>query len=320
MSNYQKFGWVTSGLPAVVNDQSLELIMRSFYEGPTSSMFKKQTGIKSTEDLHYLTTQLYYQTESGCSFDPSGNTYFSKRTITVGKIKIQNTFCERDLEGFWTERALRPGANYDYITFEADWTKYLTGLMTETMETALWQSNLSTGTGNYQFYDGFLAIIDAAVASTVDGNPTGITTGVGITASNVIGIFDGMWAVLPITIQDKPDIEYMVGNDTFNTLILALKNANLFHYDGVAGGPYKTGLLTLPGTGQTVRRLPGLNGTNRIILARTSNFVIGTDGENDYEMFNIRQNPIDLNMMVDIHFKVGTQVELPTEIVSFKLV
>ncbi len=317
----KKFGYDTSGLPAVVNDQSLDLLVRSFFEGKTGKKFAKQTGIKSTDDLHYIETELHYQADSGCSFNASGDTTFSKRTITVGKIKIQQSFCARDLEGFWTERALKPGSNYDYIAFEKDWTEYLVNLMIEAKETALWRSKIGGGEGlNLIQYDGFIAIIDAAVASTINGNPTSITTATGITSSNVIGIFDGMWTLLPSKLKGKPDVEFMCGSDTFDKLILALKTANLFHYDGVNGSPYEQGVIILPGTGYRVERYFGLDGTNRIFLARTSNFVIGTDLESDEDQFDIRENPIDKNMLVDIHFKEGTQVKFPNEIVQFKLV
>lgn len=316
----KKFAYDTTGLPAVVNDQSLDLLIRSFFEGKTGAKFAKQTGIKSTDDLHYLQTELFYQADSGCAFTASGNVTFSKRTITVGKIKVQQEFCAKQLEGFWTERALKPGSKYDYIAFETEFTEYLVGLLTEAKETALWQSQIGgSGGANLTQFDGFNKIIADASATTINGNPTGITTGTGITTANVIGIFDGMWAVLPSKIKSKEDLEFMCGSDTFDKLITALKNANLFFYDGVNGSAYQSGSLILPGTGIKVERYYGLDGTNRIHLGRTSNFVIGTDLESDEDMFEIRENPISLTMMLDIHFKLGCQVKFPNEIVTFKL-
>lgn len=317
----KKFSYDTSGLPAVVNDQSLDLLIKSFYEGKTGELFPKQTGIKSTDDLHYTEVDLYYQADTGCAFNASGNMRFSKRTITVGKIKIQQEFCAKELEGFWTERALKPGSNYDYIAFERDFMDYIVGRMGEVKETALWQSKIGGGGGlNLIQFDGFNTIIDAAVATTINGNPTAITTGTGITTSNVIGIFDGMWTLLPSALKGKTDVSFKCGSDTFDKLIVALKNADMFHYDGVAGGPYQSGTIILPGTGQKVQRFFGLDSTNRIYLSRDSNFVIGTDLESDEDYFNIRENPITLTMMLDIHFKMGTQIKFPNELVVFKLV
>lgn len=315
----QKFEYVTSNLPAVVNDESLELISRSFFEGKTSTKFRFQTGIKSTDDLHYMETELYYQADSGCEFTASGATSFSKRTISVASLKVQQSFCAKKLEGFWTEKALRAGSNYDYIAFETDWKNYLVGLMTETREKALWQSNTSTGTGNFNKYDGFIKVIDDASALTIVGNTGGITSGTGITTSNVIAIIDAMWQACPATLKGKPDLEFMMGMEVFDKLIVALKNANLYHYDGVNGSPYQSGVIIVPGTGIKAELYNGLNSTNRIFLARTSNFFIGTDLEGDSEDFDIRENPIDKNMLVDIHWKEGVQIALPQEIVQFKL-
>lgn len=315
-----KFDYDTTGLPAVVNDQSLELLARTFHGSKTFNKFSIQSGIKSTDDLHYMETELYYQADTDCGFTASGKTNFAKRTITVGKVKIQQSFCTKKLEGFWTERALKKGSNYDYMAFESDWTNYLVGLITETKEKALWQSNLSTGTDNYAFYNGFIAIIDAASDVTINGNPTDITSGTGITTSNVIGIFDKMWTLLPANIKEQSDVEYMVGMEVFDTMITALKNANLFHYDGVNGTPYQSGVIYLPGTGIKIERYMGLNGQNRIFLGRTSNFVIGCDMENEEEEFEIREDLKDKVILLDVRFKEGTQVKFPNEIVQFKLV
>jgi hypothetical protein len=317
----KKFAYDTTGLPAVVNDQSLELLIRSFYEGKTGSTFAKQTGIKSTADLHYITTELFYQADTSCAFNASGKTGFSARTITVGKIKVQQEFCAKELEGFWTERALRPGTMYDYIAFEQDFTNFLVGLLTEAKETALWQSAIGGGGGsNLTQFNGFNKIILDASATTINGNPSGITTATGITSANVVTIFDTMWGLLPARLKGKSDLMFMCGSDTFDKLILALKAANLFYYDGVNGSAYQSQELILPGTGIKVVAFFGLDTTNRIHLGRTSNFIIGTDLESDEDMFNIRENPITLTMMLDIHFKLGTQIKFPNEIVTFKLV
>lgn len=328
----KKFGYDTTGLPAVVNDQSLDLLTRSFFEGITGNLFQVMPGIKSTEDLHYIENELVYQTDTGCAFNASGDTTFSKRSIAVGKIKIQQEFCVKDLEGFWTERALKIGANYDSLAFEQDLMSLMVKKMVEIKETALWRSKIGGGQGsNLIQYDGFIAIIDAASASTINGNPTGITKSTGITPSNVIGIFDGMWSALPAKLKRKDDLTFMCDSVVFDLLILALKNANMFHYDGVSASPYQTGVITLPGAGYKVTCLYGMDSTltpgttayaaeQRIYLARTSNFIIGTDLQSDEDEFDIRPNTITKTLMVDIHFKEGTQVKLPNEIVVFKLV
>ena len=328
----RKFGYDTSGLPAVVNDLSLTLLTRSFFEGKTGGLFTVMPGIKSTQDLHYIENDLYYQADSGCAFNASGATTFSKRTLTVGKIKIQQEFCSRDLEGFWTERALKAGANYDYIAFEQDIMNLITNKMTEAKEVALWKSKIGGGGGlNLIQYDGFISIIDAGSASTINGNPTGITKATGITASNVIGIFDGMWAVLPAKLKRKTDLSFFCDSIVFDLLILALKNANMYHYNGVDSNPYESGVIQLPGSGYKVTCLYGMDPLNtagttafaaeqRIYLARTSNFVIGTDLESDEDYFDVRENTITKTLMVDIHFKEGVQVKFLNEIVAFKLV
>lgn len=316
MSIIHKFNYNTSDLTDYVNQESQNLLVRSVFEGKTAQKFSKMTGVKHSEALQLMATEVFYQASTTCAGTPSGTTTLSQRVLTVGKAQLYQSFCPRDLENFWTQKALPAGSTYDSITFESDWTSHVVDLMKEANETALWQGNTSSGTGNNQFWNGFIKILDDASALTIDGN-TGNVSGA-ITASNVIGIFDAMWAALPAKLKGKSDLEFMCGSDVFDLYILALKNANLFHYDGVASGPYQMGEITQPGTGYKVSRYFGLDGTNRIFLGRTSNFYVGTDMESDEDYFKVKEYE-DETIRARAHFKLGTQVAYPNEVVQFTL-
>ena len=311
-----KFGYNVSGLTAYVDQTSQELLVRSVFEGKTASKFQKRTGIKSSEALQLMATDVVFQTGGTCSVSASGTTTFTQRNLTVGKVNITEYLCPKELEAYWTQQALSAGSTYDSIAFESDYTNAKASIIAETNETALWQGNTSTGTGNNAYYNGFIKIIDDASAVTISGNTGAVASGTGITSGNIIAILDAMWLRLPASLKGKSDVEFMLGSDTYDKLVMALKAANLFWYNGVDGAAMANGELTLAGTPYKVSRYFGLDGTNRIFLGRTSNFFIGTDLEGEDDQFQVKVLETD-QIRFKVDFKLGTQVAYPNEIVQF---
>src|SRR5205823_1700665 len=108
-----------------------------------------------------------------------------------------------------------------------------------------------------------------------------ILTAGGITTSNVMNIIDGMWLKLPAKLKGKADTRILVGWDTFESYIVALRNANLFHFTA----DRTNGELTIPGTQYTMVAVHGLDAQNRIFALRLANMAIGVDLENEEEKF-----------------------------------
>jgi len=63
----------------------------------------------------------------------------------------------------------------------------------------------------------------------------------------------------------------------------------------------------------------GLTATNRIVLARVSNFVIGTDLQNDYENYQLWYEQKDDKIYTRLKYKLGTQIKFGSEMVEFTL-
>ena len=109
------------------------------------------------------------------------------------------------------------------------------------------------------------------------------------------------------------------GWDTFDVLVDAYVNANLFNY-GSANLSYENGEFTIPGTSYKVTSVHGLNGTNKLYAIRDSNLYMGCDilGEEDkWEIFYAKEA---MEVRFVSEWKMGVQVAFPNEIVSFILV
>jgi hypothetical protein len=316
-----KFGYDLSAINEFVNEERFpELLTKSLFSGRTSTLIPRQTGIKYKDVLNLMDTEVRVIDGTPCELTATGSTSFSQVEIEVGKIAIFEKFCPRDLEDFWTRVGLPAGSYYDTLAFETEWEAFQRGKVAEEVEKMLWQSDKSAGTGNFQWFDGFNIQIDAATG-VINGNPTNIAAGTGITTTNVIGIFNGMVNLLPDALAGQGDVKFFCGWDTFRKLLQAYFTLNNFHYGTAAeGSPYQTGEIVIPTFGLTVVALHGLTGTNRIHLMRESNARIGTDLEGDFEQYEIFYDQTADLVYYRLRAKLGTQVVFGNEIVTFKLV
>jgi hypothetical protein len=202
------------------------------------------------------------------------------------------------------------------MPIEAAFAEYYTAKVAAAVEVLLWQG----ATGGASGVIGFNQIIDNT-SGVINGNPTSINTGTGITTGNVIGIFNGMVNLIPDSLAGQTDLEFVCGWDTFRKLLQAYFTLNNFHYGSTEeGSPYATGSIIIPSFGLRVTALHGLTGTNRIHLAQKSNYVIGTDAPNEYESLDVFYERKDNTIIARLIAKLGTQIRFGEELVTFKLV
>ena len=304
-----------SGLTAYVDEQKIPLITRTLFGSQTGKIFAKQTGIKSSATVKYLNTSAQFLT-AGCAWSPSGTTSITNRTLTVANIQVMESLCIKDLNAYYTQTLLRVGDNPSDLPFEQMYSTLKADYIAQQLEIAYWQGATTSWNANLNKFNGFISLIDTAAAS-VNGNPTGITTGTGIVAGNVISIVDGIYALIPAQILRAPDVAVYCGTDVFRTYAAAVVAGKYFNYTGQTDAQFE---LTIPGTAIKVIGLDGLTGTNRIFAGRKSNFYIGTDMENEEEMFKMWESVDNGDYRFKADFKAGVQVAIPSELVSFKLV
>jgi len=314
-----------SALSAYTEQNEAELVTSSVLGAKTASLIKSagnvMIGVKSSETINIMDTDAVFQAGGTCGFNASGTTTFTQRTVTVGKIKVQEALCPKSLETAYLQKALPTGSQYDSIPFEQQYSDKKAKTIAAQVETALWQGDTGSATANLNKFDGLVKLIGAAsgvVASNVSGYTTGapIASATGITASNVVAIFDGVYKAIDAKVVAAEDMSIFCGMDVFRTYTIALKNANMFNYafDGKADSEF-----TLPGTAIKVIAVAGLNSTNKIYALRLSNMFLGTDLLNEEEKFEIffAKEADSVRFMAE--FKIGTNIAFPDEVVKFIL-
>jgi hypothetical protein len=295
------------------------LVTSSVLGAKTASLIKSagnvMVGVKSAETINIMDTDAFFQAGGTCGWNASGTTSFTQRTVTVGKIKVQEALCPKTLEAKYLQKALPTGSTYDSIPFEQEFTDKKALTIASQLETAIWQGDTASANGNLNKFDGLIKLIGAA-SGVVDANVSGFVSGApltSITPSNVISLMDGVYRAIPAKVVAADDMTIFVGQDTFRTYTIALKNANMFNYafDGKADSEF-----ILPGTSIKVVAVQGLNGTNDIYAMRLSNLFLGTDLLNEEEKFEIFFAKEADEVRFAAEFKMGVNIAFPDEIVK----
>jgi hypothetical protein len=308
-----------SSLSNYTKENEASLVTSSVLGAKTAALIKSagnvMVGVKSAETINIMDTDAFFQAGGTCGWNASGTTSFTQRTVTVGKIKVQEALCPKALEAKYLQKALPTGSTYDSIPFEQDYSDRKAKTIASQLETAIWQGDTASANGNLNKFDGLIKLIGAA-SGVVDANVSGYISGApltSITAANVVSLFDGVYKAIPAKVVSADDMTIFCGMDTFRTYTIALKNANMFNYafDGKADSEF-----TLPGTPVKVVAVQGLNGTNDVYALRLSNLFLGTDLLNEEEKFEIFFAKEADEVRFAAEFKMGVNVAFPDEIVK----
>ena len=300
-----------TGLTSYTDQERLPLITKAVFSARSAALFTKQVGIKFAAALNLMDTDAQLQSGDACGYTTSGTTAFTQRNITVGRMKVQETLCPRSLEQYWMQTQLTAGSTYDGVPFEQAFSEQKALRIAEALENAIWKGNT--------YFSGVNQLLNAASGSTISGNTGAVSASVGITTSNAIAIFDGIYNQIPQAILTKNDLVIFCGWDNFRTLLGAFKSATAVMYNQVDLAGLADGDIMYPGTNVRVIAVPGLTGTNRIVSSYLGNFFYGTDLLSDEEQFSIWFSKDNDEVRFQAAFKAGVQIAYPDLVVDFRL-
>ena len=315
-------GFDVSALANYTKENEALLVTSSVLGAKTAALIKSagnvMVGVKSSEKINIMETDAIFQAGGTCGFNASGSTTFTQRTVTPGKIKVNEALCPKDLEAKYLQKALPTGSMYDSIPFEQEFSDKKAKTIAAQLETALWQGDTSSVNVNLNKFDGLVKLIGAA-SGVVAANASTYISGAplsSITAANVISIFDGVYQAIPAQVVAAEDMTIFCGQDLFSTYTIALKNSGSFNYqiDVKADSEF-----VLPGTTIKVIAVAGLNGTNKVYAMRLSNLFLGTDLLNEEEKFEIFYAKEADQVRFVSEFKMGVNIAFPDEVVKFIL-
>lgn len=322
--------FLVTGLTAYTEQNEQQLVTASLFEARTQQLILSEgnvmTGVKSSQTVNRMDTDVFFQDDSSCGFTASGTTEFTQRTLTVGKVKTQEILCPKDLEAYYLQKALPAGSNYDSMIFAQEYTARKAGKIAEALEVAIWQATGSGygGTnGLLNKFKGIKQLVSEAGGSVVNANVTGFygagapITGIDSTTKAKNAVLAVIKA-LPAKVKGKSDVRIFCGWDVYDLLIQAYVDANLYHYNPGSENTPPASEFKVPGTTYSVVPVHGLNDTNDIYAFRMSNIFMGVDLQGEEDNFEMWYSQDDRNVKFSSSFKLGIQFAFPDEITKFE--
>ena len=174
------------------------------------------------------------------------------------------------------------------------------------LELAIWQGDTLSMGSTFNKFDGLLKL--ASLGGALPGN---ISLLGNLTVDNIIQAVDETYQTIPAELLDKDNVVIAMGSDEFRKYVVALRNANLFHYAVDAVNQE----LILPGTNVKLIGLSGLNQTGKLLATHLTNLYLGCDMLNEQDRFELFYAKEADEMRFVSEFKVGVQIAFPAEVV-----
>lgn len=285
-----------------VEEKRLPLIAKSFLRGKTVELVQLETGVKQDTALNLVSASVTFGDGSDCGFDATNGVALSQRLLKPTFLKVNQVFCDKDLLKKWASYEVRLAAGRETLPFEEKFMDEIAKAINEQIETLIWQGDSQNAGGDIE-PDGYLTILGAVGSGVVSA-----TWSNGTSAYNKI---KAVYNKIPANIIDKEDTVIFVGEDTYRSYIQDLVAANLYHFDP----DYRDGEYRLPGTSIRVIAVNGLNGTDKVVAGRLSNFFYGVGAEDDAQTFDFWYSKDDRIWKLAVEFAIAAQVAYPNEIV-----
>lgn len=293
---------IVSSLPQYVEEKRLPLIAEAVLGAKSAKLFNLQTDIKHAAALNLLTTDVAFGDGSTCGWDDAGSQSLTQRILTVGNIKVNMSFCDRDMLAKWMGYEVKVAAGSETLPFEEEFTNEVIKSIQEAVETAIYQGDTASSNVNLKAFDGLIKILTGE-DGTIDVAAS--------TESTALAKVRKVFNAIPEKAFTRGNVAILVGMDTFRALVGDLVDKNLYHYN--PGAP--EGEVYLPGTNVRIIGVNGLNGAKKAIAASLDNLFYGTDMVNDLEKFRLWYSDDNQEFRLVVKFNAGVQVAFPDEVV-----
>jgi hypothetical protein len=302
----KKFNFALTDNTTYTGKDALDFYSKALLEGDTKSKIKLIADVKSKVKLPRLDLTNILQA-SDCAFTDGGTSTLSQKTLEVCSLKVNLEFCTRDFEVNFLSEQLRPGSLEGQIP--ASFQDYILDQVAlninADLENLLWQGDALGTPGS--LCDGFIVKFQSDINVAHVG-------GVALTAANIFAEIGKVYAAIPDTIINKPDLVIFVSHAAAKFYKQAIAAINPL------GGTFNAGDYTLNYLGIPLVVAPGMP-TSIMVAGQTSNFWYGTDLIGDTEDVLVipqRDKSGAPTVRIVAEFKFGVEYAISEEIVFYQ--
>ena len=313
-------GFDISALAAYTEDNATKFYSKAVLGAKVSKQMTRVTGIKSA--MRLPTTEFAYdilQADQNCTWNDGGNDIvIDQRTLTPTSIMINEEFCVKRLEPYFTQKILPPGGIYTTVPPELQLFNLVGGAVQKVIELAVVlgvQGGAST-VASYNLFDGMLetaandiAAGDIPAAQQLTGS---------LSQANIIASFRAMKDALPVDeqmlLQTQKDWKIYCSPQAKANYNRAFQAANgALVYNTSFDQNY------LDNTGIEIVDLAGFHlDDSQAILTRAGNYWMGVDvdGEETELSLELGAGSEAKTLFLSGVFKIGIQTQFPGTMVT----
>jgi hypothetical protein len=311
----EKFGLTVSGY-ADFQGRVPEVISEIVASAPTLRDLIPQTGIKAntSTDLNILSTDVTWSSTDCIATETGNNTVLKPRVISVKRLADRELMCLDALDAK-VPQLQAAGAMNDTLSFSEALINLKVAKNAKALEKLAWQGSLTGGTGNLALADGYCEIAKGETGSLAYYST--------MTAQTKATIIDTIQSKVLDNRTDEMfenGMTIYMSNSYASLLSQALIDKNLFHFGQVAENADGTMRFTYPGTNVKIIGTYGLNSVNHLYATIDGNLRFGTDLEADRETVEVFYDKYHKQLVSDIVFAAGFQIELPSQVIFIKKV
>ncbi len=304
------FSYDLGGLSAYVDQLNSDIISEAVLTPVTMEFVNVIPNIKGTQNVNLLSETLSVQTGTTCGWNNEGEVTFTVAPVTVQALKVNQSLCLQELNTLYLGQFLNSGSYNENAPFEQAIIDLQTKQIKRYNENLLWGATSGTNT-----FSGFKEIF-ANTAGVVE--VTGATALCSVTGSNatekanaVLAQVDNMIQLMSADIYDRDDIIIFMSQTQFKCYLTAVRNVNNFYIDSSENKLGSVYSVYHPQTNYKVVGVPGLNGSNLIVLGAQQYFLVGVDLASDEDSFRAWFSQDFQEVRIMAAWKLGTAIAFP---------
>lgn len=302
------FNYDLAGLSTYTDQLSPDIISEAVLTPITMKYVNVIPGIKGTQNVNLLSETLVVQTGTTCGWSDQGDVTFTVAPVTVQALKVNQSLCLQELNTLWLGQYLNSGSYNENAPFEQAIIDLQTKQIKRYNEDLLW--NATSGTSAFS---GFIEIFNNASGVVALTGQTALCSVTGATvqekAYNTLAQIDNLIDSLDRNVYDRDDIVIYMSQQQFKCYLVAIRNVNNFHFsEPTLGQVYE---VFHPQTNYKVVGVPGLNGSDLIVIGPMQYMLVGTDLTSDEDSFRAWWSQDFQEVRIMSAWKIGTQIAFP---------
>ena len=309
MNKKYDFGFNLSSLSTYTDEVGGELIRRAILEGETAKIITVQPGIKGSQAINLLNSNLIVQ-EGSCGWNSSGSTIYTQRDITVCQYKVNESLCPADLNNYWLGQLLTPGSTPETVPFEQQISELKVAQISQYVENLMWGASSAD-----TCFSGFKELVaqQGSGTTTVTGGIV-VTGQTALNSTTALAQIDNLVVAIPDDIVDRTDLVIFMSHANYRKYLINYRTANYYHYN--PENSYEDFKTFHPATNILVHPVGGLNGSNLIMLAPAGYLFMGVDLLSDQETLKMFYSVDFDEVRLRSNFKVGVQIAWPNFVIT----